>query len=183
MFLITRGVEASPAGGGGWAGAREARTQDRTLSRARVQFVPGDSGDSESGSLTRTCLSWRLLEISLTCAWIQSCASWSCGRAGLCQWAGVYHRLVAWPVYTPRHAQRCASPGTGGAGVVAVTSRGNCVATVGSARGWGPRSWPLPWAFELIGIRDLHYHRKRDCLESTLVSTQSATKWCALARC
>ena len=40
---------------------------------------------------------------------------------------------------------------------MAVTSRGNCVATVGSARGWGPRSWPLPWAFELIGIRDVTY--------------------------
>ena len=41
---VTRDVEASPAGGGGLAGAREARTEDRTAahSGARVQLVPGD---------------------------------------------------------------------------------------------------------------------------------------------
>jgi hypothetical protein len=36
---------------------------------------------------------------------------------------------------------------------------------------WGLSwTWLLPRAFELIGIRDLYYHRKCDCLESTMVS-------------
>ena len=65
-----------------------------------------DSGDSEPESLACLSSGWRLQEISVTGAWIQSCASCSCG------WAGVYHCLVMWPVYTSRNVRRCASPGT-----------------------------------------------------------------------
>ena len=93
------------------AGLAQGSSYGGPRSGARVQFVPGDFDVLELAT------SMLPVEISLTGAWTQSCASWSCGRAG------VYHRLVTGPVYTPRHAQRRASPGMGGADVVAVRSR------------------------------------------------------------
>ena len=160
--------------GAGLAQGKLARsTAQRSPSAVRFRCL----GDSESEFLT--CLSWRVLEISLTGARIQSCASWPSGR-GIRPFVDVASIQSA-PALRIARDWRCGCRASGSHGHVM-----GAIALPPWARpGDGARvnSWPLPWAFELIGIRDLHYHRKRDCLESTLVSTQSATKWCALARC
>ena len=62
------------AGAGLAQGKLARRTAQRSPSAVRFRCL----GDSESEFLT--CLSWRVLEISLTGARIQSCASWPSGR-------------------------------------------------------------------------------------------------------
>jgi len=162
----TRDAEASPAGGGGWAGAREARTaapHSGSLSAAR------------STEVTLTCLSWPMFRhASAETEPVDSESRLRLRGPELRQLAmctpalgdGASIHSASCTAMRIAGGVRCVRRGCHGHG-------GNCVAAIGL--GWSPGpafvanmlwyidlwglgwTWLLPRAFELIGISDFSH--------------------------
>ena len=167
-FFKRRTAEASPEGGGGWAGAREARTAAPHRGSLSVY------SSSRQVMLTRTCLSWNAKSRLRVGPAKSAAPGWEPYSTA---WLG-YHGLVV--ALACKHAASCTAMRM--AGDVRCMRRvshtggltgGNRVAAVGFSSMWAfvtvanllsyidmwrlNWTWLLPRVFELTGIRDLYY--------------------------